>query len=162
MNKFKLLFIILFTVNSARCESRWSSEVDIDNIIIQDRDFRNEVSVKYPQFFEELVKFRSAVLRKDLNHLYSIRTDLYKKTVALDYFLTKLMKNEKLPSEVYFSLVNLETNKDKINIKVFYVMKDADITYCNESKDEWRYENQTMEWKFIGNQVSWGSPIVIE
>lgn len=149
-------------VNTAKCESKWSSKINKVDIIDQDRDFHSRMLLMYPDFYKELMKFRKAVLTRDLNHMYEIRTDLYKKTVTPDYFVNKLMRDEKFPSEVYFSFTNSKIQKDRITIRAFYVMIDPKFTYCNESNDQWKFDQNTNSWRFVGNQVSWGSPIVIE
>jgi hypothetical protein len=163
MNKLISILCLICLFSEAKSEGLWASDIKKSYIIKENEKFFKKMTETKPDILAQLLKFKRSILERDIKYYYSIRTDSYKRVVTYEYFSNRLVKNENFPSEIYFSLEDSNFGKDKFTIRVHYIQtENPKIVYCNISDDDWQFNRGLGEWKFVGNKVSWGAPIVIE
>ena len=115
-----------------------------------------KVSPSYKLLSTTLEDSRKVVLRGDWGKFYSFRTADYIATVPKKVYLTTNSKTP-APLDSFFTLRNSSIGLDSASISVTYLISDRVFI---KTTDLWTFDKASTTWKFIGNTLPWGSPIV--
>ena len=127
---------------------------------INDSKFFEKYKITNPSLCSTLIKYRTAAILRDIDHLYFIRTEAFKKIVSREVFETQLLNNVKMPTKIFYSDNQSIVTGDTAELNAYYLQTDGNRDYVIKSCDSWKFDAKRRQWSLVSNSLSWGSSIV--
>lgn len=161
MNKLLVLGLCFLPCLSNLCIADLPpSQEEILQLKKNDSRFFRKYEITSPSLCLALIKYRTAAISRNVDHLYSIRTESFKKVVSREVFETQLLNNVKMPTEILYSEKQSIVTDDTAKLNVFYFQTDGKFDYVITSSDQWTFDAKHKQWLLVSNSLSWGSSIV--
>jgi hypothetical protein len=161
MNKLIIIGLIFLPCLSNFCNADLPpSQAEILQLKKNDSRFFREYEITSPLLCLALIEYRKAAISRNVDHLYSIRTEPFKKVVSREVFETQLLNNVKMPTEILYSKNQSIVTEDTAKLNVFYFQTDGNFDYVITSTDQWKFDTKHKQWLLVSNSLSWGSSIV--
>lgn len=161
MNKLFTVWLCFLPYLANTCNADLPpSQEEILQLQKNDSKFFDKYKITNSLLCLALIKYRTAAISRDVNYLYSVRLESFKKVVSREVFETQLLNNVKMPKKILYSENQNIITDDTAKLNAYYFQTDGKFDYVITSCDQWKFDAKCKQWSLVSNSLSWGSSIV--